>query len=255
MFDEIAETYDATIPQLPPPYLDLIRQTFSLRESDRILDLGCGSGLLTFPLAEISKNVEGLDSSTELLRLGRDRDVNRCIEWVHSRVEDFTFLSNRYKLILAFESFHLFPQKAELIHRISRALIDGGYFGVGWCEYHWECILREIIIETFDEYGITWGEWGYQSVPELESIIGCCQLGPLIRENVCVPDQSSDLQDIAAYLVSIGKASRLSSDARRKLQEQLVSRFYCFTKAEVIGGTSVYSVSYARHKQRAGKQR
>jgi ubiquinone/menaquinone biosynthesis C-methylase UbiE len=247
MFDEVAEAYHTSTPPLPSEYIELMRETFNLQRLDNILDLGCGSGLLTFPLAEISRNVQGLDSSVELLRLAKQADSSDRVEWILASVENFQFPSNRYKLIISFESFHLFPQKDELVGRISQALTEAGFFSIGWCDYHWESPFRDVIIQTFSEHGITWGEWGYQSMPELKSIItNSPKLGPFCTKSIIVNDQCNKVGDIAEYLVSIEKSFRLSSSDRIKLQQKLKARFFDIAGGSVVRGKSQYSIAYTQ---------
>ncbi|MCK5684138.1 methyltransferase domain-containing protein [bacterium] len=49
--------------------VEFIRNTSGLKSKDTILDLGCGTGILTLPLAKMVKKVTALDISNEMLKI------------------------------------------------------------------------------------------------------------------------------------------------------------------------------------------
>jgi 2-polyprenyl-3-methyl-5-hydroxy-6-metoxy-1,4-benzoquinol methylase len=62
-----------------------------------VLDLGCGTGLLTIPLAKIAKSVTALDISTEMLhRLRAKAEISNLhnIKYVNSSWQD-AFAANQ----------------------------------------------------------------------------------------------------------------------------------------------------------------
>ena len=64
-------------------------------EGIKILDVGCGGGLLSEPLARIGANVTGLDASKELLSIAKqhaelDKDLSSNLKYVHTSIEDFS---------------------------------------------------------------------------------------------------------------------------------------------------------------------
>ena len=133
---------------IPHAFGELIQREFNLHTDDRVIDIGCGSGNLTFLLKEYSLNVDGLDASTAFLRLARKRDKCRSINWLTQRVEEFDFGNHKYRLVISFEAFHLFQQRDKLVRNIWQGLIDGGVFCVGWVAFHWETLLFHIIVDV-----------------------------------------------------------------------------------------------------------
>jgi 2-polyprenyl-3-methyl-5-hydroxy-6-metoxy-1,4-benzoquinol methylase len=65
-------------------------QQLQLRPGDRVLDLGCGWGRHSFPLAAYGLNVTSLDLSSELLTLARysARRQNLSINWIEADITD-----------------------------------------------------------------------------------------------------------------------------------------------------------------------
>jgi SAM-dependent methyltransferase len=60
---------------------DLLTKEFTLGPAARVLDLGCGTGQLTVPLARRTGAVVGMDPSPDMLAFGRAREIPG-ITWV-----------------------------------------------------------------------------------------------------------------------------------------------------------------------------
>jgi SAM-dependent methyltransferase len=68
---EVAAFYAAHRRGFPPPVVDLLVATLDLPPDAYVLDLGCGTGQLTVPLAERYARVVGADPSPDMLALAR----------------------------------------------------------------------------------------------------------------------------------------------------------------------------------------
>lgn len=244
-FDRVAELFDSSLPPLPEEYCQLIQNRFNLGKRDRIIDLGCGTGLLTFALSRYSDNVEGIDISEKMIEIAGSRDIKKRIKWTHGSVENFDFGQNRYSLIISFESFHLFSNIDELIRRCELGLRSNGFLCVGWCNFQWEETLKEIIIQVFESFGIEWGEWGYWSCRFFTDAIKRSRyLTPVIEETVRVYAKSH-VQDIASYLASIDKAAKLTTNARMNLIKELRDKFKTCLSSKWASGLASYSLAYS----------
>jgi SAM-dependent methyltransferase len=104
--DRSRETYETIL----PIYLELLTEHNSgLR---RILDLGCGTGILTGMLAENGYEVVGLDLSEKMLQLARDR--HSSIPFIQG---DFTRLPDLGRFdaaVTSGEPFNYLPDEAAL---------------------------------------------------------------------------------------------------------------------------------------------
>lgn len=61
----------------------------------KLLDVGCGGGILSEPLARIGAQVTGLDASQELISIATqhaalDKDLTLNLTYVHSSIEDLS---------------------------------------------------------------------------------------------------------------------------------------------------------------------
>lgn len=246
-FDRIAELYDFSLPRLPEEYCQLIQNRFALSENDRVIDLGCGSGLLTFVLSRFSNHVEGIDISKKMINIAQSRDRKRRVKWICSAAENFNFGYNRYSLIVSYESFHLFSNVDELVKKCIRGLKPNGFLCIGWCSFQWEEPLKDTIIDVFKSFGIEWGEWGYQRCRSFFLIAKQNQkyLSPVVDETIRVPAKTH-IGTVASYLASIDKTATLETRARMDLMKELENSFRRFLSSEWISGFASYSLAYSR---------
>ena len=108
-------------------HLERILEFINVRDGMRILDLGCGSGYLTFPIAERNQRCEviGLDIVSEAI----DVDCSRAREagldnlsFVSYDGIDFPFEAGAFDLAVTRYALHHFPDIEHSIGEVSRVL-------------------------------------------------------------------------------------------------------------------------------------
>ncbi|MEV4052370.1 methyltransferase domain-containing protein [Amycolatopsis sp. NPDC049688] len=81
--------------------------------SGRLLDVGCGPGSLTLPLAGFFEEAAGLDADGDMLaeaaRLAAEAGAGNC-RWVRRRAEDLPAGLGRFRLVTFAQSFHWFDR-------------------------------------------------------------------------------------------------------------------------------------------------
>jgi SAM-dependent methyltransferase len=95
-----------------------------------VLELGCGTGRVTIPMAQAGVNIVGLDSSAEMLAVAQAKAAGlQNIRWLRGDMAAFN-LEQRFGLvIIPFRSFLLLLTLAEqksCLARIHQHLVDGG---------------------------------------------------------------------------------------------------------------------------------
>lgn len=250
-FDAFADDYHKAAPSLPVEYAEFLHTRLGIRQEHRVLELGCGSGALTFPLAAFSARVEGLDMSQRLVAIAKARDTEGTVTWILSPVECFDFGIGRYQVIISFESFHLFPNPDAIVSACISGLVEYGYLAIGWCEFHWESVFRQVIVETFSSFGMPWNEWGYQACPRFGELVrnGRGPCSEVVAETIQVEEQSH-IDNIARYLAHIYKAAFLKPNVRDRLIQQLRDRFWKVGNSEIINGATSYWVAYCQKRKR-----
>jgi SAM-dependent methyltransferase len=76
----------------PPPVVDLLVDALGLPRGASVLDLGCGTGQLTVPLAGRYARVIGADPSPDMLALARSRAGGAPVAWLLADDGDVTRL-------------------------------------------------------------------------------------------------------------------------------------------------------------------
>ena len=97
-------------PAYSPQLEAVLTEELGLDGAGRLLDGGCGPGILTVRLAHLFDEAVGLDPDPAMLAEGRrladDRGI-RTIRWVHARAEDLPAAApGPYRLITFGQSFH-----------------------------------------------------------------------------------------------------------------------------------------------------
>ena len=111
-----------------PFYVSLARQSAAKNLS--VLELGCGTGRVTIPIAQAGVDVTGLDSSPAMLDVARAKSAGiENVTWVEGDMADFQ-LDRRYGLVvIPFRSFLLLLTVAEqkaCLALIREHLVEGG---------------------------------------------------------------------------------------------------------------------------------
>ncbi len=99
--------------------------------SERVLDLGCGTGLFTVELARRGHRVTGCDPAGAMLDVARRRDGGDQVHWVEADARALA-LDEAFDMILmtghAFQTLLSTSDRAALFAVIARHLAPGGRF-------------------------------------------------------------------------------------------------------------------------------
>ncbi|TKC94630.1 class I SAM-dependent DNA methyltransferase [Polyangium fumosum] len=134
-FDAIGEKYDEVFADKRAQVEATRWLAERLAPGDRVLDVGCGSGVPTAKLlAEVGFSVHGIDVSKEMLRLARQNAPGATFE----QADMMTFSSEpgAFGGIAAFFSL-LMLRKSDIpaaLRKIARALRPGGYLVLSMVE-------------------------------------------------------------------------------------------------------------------------
>ncbi len=122
--------------------LEFLARTDLLRPSDRILEIGCGTGSLTAALTEQGHDIVGTDISPAAIEHGRIKHANVRLEV--SPAEELAYADASFDKVLSFDLLeHVVAVNRHLdeVHRILRA---GGYYLLQ-TPNKWSNILYELL--------------------------------------------------------------------------------------------------------------
>lgn len=110
IYEGAAVHYRYGRPAYSPELEPLLAGELGLDGSGRLLDVGCGPGILTVRLAHLFEEVVGLDPDTAMIAEGRRAARERSIAnitWIQARAEDLpAAASGPYRLVTFGTSFH-----------------------------------------------------------------------------------------------------------------------------------------------------
>jgi 2-polyprenyl-3-methyl-5-hydroxy-6-metoxy-1,4-benzoquinol methylase len=108
-------------------------EQLDLREGTRVLDLACGRGRVSIPLAQQGCRVTGLDLSPRSLEIAR-RDAEAAgieLELIHRDMRELDAVAAYDVVLNLFTSFGYFQDDEEnerVLQAVARALVPGGAF-------------------------------------------------------------------------------------------------------------------------------
>ncbi len=161
MWDKLAKNWDTPGVSLGENDLRIIERTKKyLNANDVVLDYGCATGSIAIEMANMAKEVRGIDISSNMIEIaGRKADERKIknIGFTRTAIFDESLGKESFDLILAFSVLHLVENSTQVIDRINQLLKPGGVFiSATPClgEKAFVSILMNIPIFLFSKIGI-----------------------------------------------------------------------------------------------------
>jgi ubiquinone/menaquinone biosynthesis C-methylase UbiE/uncharacterized protein YbaR (Trm112 family) len=136
-FDRYHQKYEAEVVN-SPYYLVLDRISLgrwarrSLKRGSRVLEIGCGSGRQTLPLAKLGVDVVALDLSESMLELARTKLASAgCADradFIAASAEKMPICDSYFDGCIIYGSLHHFADPPEVLRKAAAALRPGGCF-------------------------------------------------------------------------------------------------------------------------------
>lgn len=129
-FDEVAELYDLFRPRYPHAlFLDLIHLA-ELKADDRVLEIGCGTGHATEPLAQRGYPLLCLEPGFSMARVARERLARFAnVEVVTVSFEHWPLQSASFALVMSAQAFHWVSPEVRF-QKAAAALRPGGRLAI-----------------------------------------------------------------------------------------------------------------------------
>ena len=102
-----------------------------LKDSHIVMDFGCGTGTASCEFSSLVKEIQGIDISSEMIRIAKEKAVVSKIENVTFEKADLfedKFQDESFDVILAFNMLHTVPNPQDIVHRINDLLKPDGLF-------------------------------------------------------------------------------------------------------------------------------
>ncbi len=126
LFDTVAELYDRARPTYPDEVFDDLARLADLSDGARVLEIGCGTGQATLPMARRGYRITAVELGANLAAVARRNLAAYPNVDVHAGAfEDWPLPSERFDLVFAASSFH-WLDAASALPKIASALRPGG---------------------------------------------------------------------------------------------------------------------------------
>lgn len=99
-----------------------------LQKHAKVLDVGCGAGLLTNFLSTKGHQVSGIDISQKSLDIAKKKDKTRSVEYVCASAYALPFENESFDVVTAMDVLEHVEDPQKLIAESSRVLKKGGLF-------------------------------------------------------------------------------------------------------------------------------
>ncbi|NSW55039.1 MAG: class I SAM-dependent methyltransferase [Armatimonadetes bacterium] len=130
-FDRAAATWDLNPQriQLAMTTADAIREAVPVGPHMTALEIGCGTGLVTYPLSAHLKSILAVDTSEEMLKILGEKMAQLGVRNVTPLKADLTrddLPDSDFDLIFSAMAMHHIPDPAGMIRRVAGLLRPGG---------------------------------------------------------------------------------------------------------------------------------
>jgi ubiquinone/menaquinone biosynthesis C-methylase UbiE len=118
-YDLTAEMYEMRYAEEQAAKYKAALESLNIKPDSKILDVGCGTGLLFSHVAAEAKTVVGVDVSIKLLRQAKKRAQEfRNVHLVQADADHIPFKNNHFNIVFAFTVLQNLPKPLETLREI-----------------------------------------------------------------------------------------------------------------------------------------
>lgn len=135
-----------TLHDINPTRLSFIQQYTSL-DQQKVLDVGCGGGILSEALAKAGANVTAIDLSAQAINvaIAHAKTQHLIIDYQCTAVETLLDNTARYDVITCMELLEHVPQPEQIIHACAALLNPGGKLFLSTINRTWKAYCFAIV--------------------------------------------------------------------------------------------------------------
>ncbi len=179
----------------------------------KVLDVGCGAGLLSNPLAKQGLDVTGIDLSENSLTVAKMYDATKTVKYLHADAEKLPFENESFDVVCALDLLEHVENPETVILEAARVLKKDGLF-------FFHTFNRNFLSYLLIIKGV---EWAVQNTPEKMHIYRLF-IKPQEMRAFC-KNASLDIQEMLGLKPKIFSLSLFKMLIQRKVPENFRFEF------------------------------
>jgi SAM-dependent methyltransferase len=210
------QTNAGFVPILGMPVVELLDP----RPGERILDLGCGDGVLTEKLAAAGCDVVGVDAGEDMIRVAQQKGLNAHVVDGHALAFDAEF-----DAVFSNAALHWMMQPAKVVDGVRRALKPGGRFVAEFGGHGNVAACRTAMIAVLNARGLdgaSLSPWYFPTPQEYGSLLTAH--GFVVHSAKLIPRPTPLPTDVGGWMDTFGGTffGALPADDRLAAREEAV---------------------------------
>lgn len=132
MYEQFAFIYDRLMSDIPyAKYAEWVQKNAPVSAGNRLVDIGCGTGVLSIPFAKAGYDVLGVDLSESMLTIAQNRSMESSlpISFICQSMAEMDGIANMDVAVIAIDSLNYLEtleKVKQTFQYIFDALVDGG---------------------------------------------------------------------------------------------------------------------------------
>lgn len=218
---------------------------------DRILDLGCGDGVLTADIAATGASVLGIDSSEPMLAAARQRGLSVQ----HADAQHLPF-ADEFTAVFSNAALHWMPDQRAVADSVFRALRPGGRY-VGECGGHMNiAAIRTALRAALEKHGFNPDVGGGQIYQTADDFRHICEAAGFVHvAPVLIPRITPLPAGIGNWLATFRGGLLDTAGVPAAMQDTIISEAEHLLRPILCDGQGNWSADYVRLRWRAEKPR
>jgi len=221
LFTNVADKYKKSRPSYPPELLGYLTEKCSIGKESVCLDVGCGTGIFTRQLAQLSNKVYGADPSQEML----SKAVGNA-KFVKANAESLPFDDGFFDFVSCAQAFH-WTDPGKSLPEFRRVLKPSGFLALFWnVRADRDALHSKFIIKEVQEYNPSYKlQEFYKRTPQ---ILGESPYFELAEEKEFSFSVSMTVQEFVDLLNSKSYVDCIPEEERATLLKTVEGKLYEF---------------------------